>query len=249
MAEDARQTIYQLFNSSVSDSNLVFEFNLFDRSVSRKLWSTEYYRDKLMNLDIYDESWVQPNAADTQFSTSPASQGPLLDIEGYCRKLNLLLDGFFMNSMSVLDTLAHQISTIYVFRQRPVDLYIISIKGLLLSDHPNSKVGRLLDRQLAQRWFIEFRPFRHCTTHESIIRHDDLKITYDPVSFRLRVSKIKLPDDPQVRPLTYRRNREATWYCTTIFNHIQWLVIKAYENILSDIHKAKDVLPIPIPIS
>lgn len=69
---------------------------------------------------------------------------------------------------------------------------------------------------------ITLQPFRHCTTHESLIHHDDVEFSFDNVTFRYELAKkIKLSDDPQVRPFTYRRNREASKYCqqVTITGH------------------------------
>lgn len=246
MPEAAQQRIRKLFNSDVRDAHLVSEFNLFDRSVTQKLWSTEFYSDQLNNLDIH-RFLVLPPMGDTQSAGSTTAQAPLLDIEGYCRYLNLLLDGFFMNSMSAVDTLAHQISTVYYFPQIPRDIYIVSIKNMLVRSHSNSKLGRLLDGQLGQRWFREFEPFRHCTTHESLIRYDDIKFSFEQVTNRLRVSKIKLPDDPRVRPFTYNRNREATAYCQSILRKIQSLTTKVYESIQADIRTSNYTLPIPTP--
>lgn len=245
MDEVAQQTIRELFDSQVTDTRLVSEFRLFDRSVSQKLWSTEYYYSELLRLDIH-RFWVIPPTSDTQSTSgSITGQGPLLDIEGYCRHLNLLLDGFFMNSMSTLDTLAHHIATLYYFQRRPKHIYIVSIKNMLVRFHPNSRAGRFLDKQLSQHWFGTFEPFRHCTTHESLIRYDDITITFTQETNRVKISKIKLPDDPQLRPFTYYLNREAIPYCRSILRKIQWLVAKVYQNVLLDIRRNNNTLPMP----
>lgn len=244
MSEASRQTIRQLFNSSVSDQNLVYEFNLFDRSVTQKLWSTEYYCSQLTSLDI-NSYWRQPSASETQFAGSITTQAPTIDIDGYCLDLNRLLDGFFMNSMSVLDTLAHQLSTLYDFQHKPPDIYIVTIKDMLLANHPNSEVGTLLDNRLGQDWFSEFRPFRHCTTHESLIV-SEITTSYDQINSRYRSSEIKLPDDPQVRPFTDSRNREALSYCQSVLGNIQSLVGEVYDKLVLDIYRANNVLPIPM---
>ena len=46
----AQQKVHDLFNSKVSDPKLVYEFNLFDKSVTQKLWSARYYYEKMSNL-------------------------------------------------------------------------------------------------------------------------------------------------------------------------------------------------------
>ncbi len=246
MRELARQTIRDLFNSSANDPRLAFEFYLYDRSVTQKLWSTEYYLNELVSLDI-NNFLVWPSEDDTQSAGSITSEGPPVHIERYCRDINRLLDGFFMNSMSVLDTLAHQISTLYSFQQMPQHIYIGLIKDILLEFDPHSEAGRLLDNQLGGDWFAEFIPYRHCTTHESLITYSDISVSYDQIAYRHRASPIILPDDPQVKPFTYTRNREALSYCQSVLSNIQSLVGEVYEKILLDINRANNVLPIPMP--
>lgn len=246
MRTQAQETVSSLFNSNISNKDLVFEFNLFHRSVEQKLWSTEYYCEQLVSQNLY-QFLLLPSESDIQSPVPITVQDPLLDVvESYCRHLNLLLDGFFMNSVSVLDTLAHEISTLYCLPQKPNKIYIVGIKNMLADSHPNSRVRALLDNQLSQPWFTEFEPFRHCTTHESLIRYDDIKFSYDDVTGRYRLLRgIKLPDNPQVRPFTYNRNRLASKYCESTFRKIQWLVAKVYESVLRDIRRNGNVLPIP----
>jgi len=241
-AQQTIRTVHELFNSSVSDAHLVFEFNLFHSSVTQKLWSVEYYCNELINLDVH--KFLLDTVSITESGGSTTIQRPLFDPEGYCRHLNLWLDGFLMNSMSALDTLAHEISTLYSSPQRLGDIYIVGIKNMLLRFHPNSRLGKFLDIRLGQPWFDELQGFRHCTTHESLIRYDDIKFSFDPVTYGLRVSKIKLPDNAKVRPFTYHKKREVTSRCQFIRRKIQSLVFKAYESILMDIHINNNILPI-----
>jgi hypothetical protein len=246
-----KQEIHNLFNAKVADTNLRYEFNLFDQSVDQKLWSTKYYFDLLKQLDI-NTYRIQPSASTTQSTieaiTSPASP---LDIEIYCKDLNRILDGFFMNSMSVLDTLAHQIWILYCFaqkedRKRAPDVYISTInKDMLDESHSNSDVKALLDRRLRQDWFTEFAPFRHCTTHESFVL-PEINPRYDSVNQKWLHPEIPLPDNPQVRPYKYDKHREANSFCKLIFDEIHALVNEIYEAILRDIRKTNNsVLPIP----
>ena len=69
-------------------------------------------------------------------------------------------------------------------------------------------------------------------------------MSFDPVALRVRVFKIKLPDNPQVTTFTYSKKREAAKYCKSTLTKIQWLVNKVYECIEADIRKANNVLPI-----
>lgn len=250
MPETAQQQIRELFNSTVSDKRLVYDFNLFDSSVAQKLWSADYYYKQLASLNIYDFQVFLPESA-TQSIGSETIQTLLLDMPGYCRHLNRLLDGFFMNYMSTLDTLAHEIFLLYdpkiaPPKKPPPKIYVTTARNMLVYSHPSSKAGKLLDAQLGQVWFQGSEPFRHCTTHESLIRYDDIKISFDYVTSRYELTeKIKLPDNPQVRPFTYHRNREVSKYCEYVFNRLQLLVTQVYRAILFDIRANGNILPIP----
>lgn len=104
------------------------------------------------------------------------------------------------------------------------------------------------DRSRPIPWLSEFEPFRHCTTHESLIRHDDIVYRFDPVTRRYKLSRrIKLPDNPQVRPFTYNRNRLINEYVASTFKRINRLVSEIYRNALRDIRAGGNVLPVPAP--
>jgi len=247
MRETDQQKIRELFASTVSDSRLVYEFELFDSSVNQKLWSTDYHCKQLFNLDI-KQFQVWPSASDTQSYGSTIIQTPTLDISNYCSHLNLFLDGFFMNAMSTLDTLAHEIFILYESQPVPARIYIGTAREMLHNVHPNSIVAALLDDQLSRPWFTEFEPFRHCTTHESLIRHSDIVYRFDSVARHYKLfRKIKLPDNPQIRPFTYNRNRVANEYCQSLFRKIQWLVTNVYRRVLRDVRTNGNILPIPMP--
>jgi hypothetical protein len=268
MLEDAQRQLRDLFNSIVSDEKTRSEFNLFDTSVSQKLWSTKYYCDELLRLKIYipgpppSSSYtettitttpetppiyyvIKPFESYTYSTESPASKVLPEDILDYYRHLNRLLDGFFMNSMSVLDTLAHQIPTLYTLDKVWPKIYIHFVDEMLIFYHKNSEARKVVNRGLGEDWFKEFSPFRHCTTHESLILRDDIHIIKDPLTGHIQVSKIALPDNPQVRPFTRDSKKVATLYCQNTLAKIQSLVNKIYDSILVDIQRAKDRLPIP----
>lgn len=247
MQETAQQKIRGLFHSVVGNSRIIYDFDLYDSSVNQKLWSTEYYCNQLLSLNI-TLFQVWPSASDTQSYGSTMIQIPMLDISNYCSHLNLYLDGFFMNAMSTLDTLAHELFVIYESQRVPRSIYISSAKDMLLNVHPNSAAGAYLDEQLGKPWFTEFEPFRHCTTHESLIRHNDIVYRFDHVGGDYKLSrKIKLPDNPQVKPFTYNRNRVASEYCRSIFRKIHSLVTNVYKGALGDIRTNGNILPIPAP--
>jgi hypothetical protein len=228
----AKQAIQELFNTSVSNNGLVYKFNLYDASVTQKLWSTNYYLQGLRSLDV------------NQYLTYPTTTIEKTSTGGVFA--SNLLDGFFMNSMSALDTLGHQIYTLYRCKSNPPkEIYIHTAMKMLVREHTNCKLGHFLSSQLGSRWFLEFKPFRHCTTHESLI-NADAGTHYDQItkSYQL-LKKIKLPDDPRAIPFKYHRNRKAIEYCDGLFSKIQSLVEKAYDNILADIRSNSNTIPVP----
>jgi hypothetical protein len=253
---EAQQKLRDLFNSIVSDEKTRSEFNLFDTSVSQKLWSTRYYFDELkdLNTEKYPKNYlVLPHQDDTQSTNDPTTNQPsLMDMPSYCLDLSRILDGFFMNSMSVLDTLAHLISTVYYFppeefKYKNEDrIYILGIKKALPKYHPNSEIEVLLDKRLKQDWFTEFAPFRHCTTHESLIPYD-VNLGYDFINKRWHPPEIRLADNPQIRPPQQPRNREAISFCQTIFDNIESLLNEVYEAIRLDIQNNNNNLIIGKP--
>ncbi|HUV52681.1 MAG TPA: hypothetical protein VMW64_06365 [Dehalococcoidia bacterium] len=274
MLEEAQRELSNLVNAILSDDRIRSEFNLFDASVSQKLWSTKYYCNELLRLEVHSPS-VSPSLSYTESITATTLVTPLIDyvikpfenytystesptskalpedILDYYRHLNRLLDGFFMNAMSALDTIAHQISTLYVLEKiyEDKDIYIGLVAEMLRTYHDNSKVRKVVrevvDRDLREGWFKEFSPFRHCTTHESLILLDDIHIIPDPLTRNIQVSEIILPDNPKVRPFTQHNKKEATSYCQSTLNNIQSLVSEIYKSILLDIHIAEYRLPIP----
>jgi len=245
MQETAQQKIRKLFHSNSGNRPLFYDFDLYDISVSQKLWSTDYYCRQLLSISV-NQFHVLPSPSETQSSGSAILQTPMLDISSYCRYLNLHLDGFFMNSMSALDTLAHELFILYQCHQIPRNIYIGRAKDMLLNEHPYSAVGALLNVQLSKPWFTEFEPFRHCTTHESLIRYSDIIYRFDHVTGQYKLSrKIKLPDNPQVKPFTYNKNRVASKYCQSIFNKISWLINNVHGCTLRDIRARGNIVPIP----
>lgn len=236
-----QQQIKELFNRTVTDSSLVYDFNLFDASVTQKLWSTDYYLRALLYLDISELV-----ASSTAYAGSGITTGTSNILDSFCREINRLIDGFFMNAMSTLDTLGHQIYILYASQSTPPKIYLKTAKGMLVRKHQTSILGQFLSTQLVMRWFSDFEPFRNCTTHESLIRFDDIQISYDYVNSRYKLSKkIRLPDNPQIRPYTYQKNRVVNNFCKSTFGNIDRLVKKSYECIRRDIRQSGNTIPIP----
>ena len=247
MLEESQQNVRDIFNSIVSNPNLAYEFRLLDKSVTQKLWAIRYYCEEFSNLDIC-RTWEQSSTTNTQITSSYSVTTPsrVINFELYYSRAHILLDGFLVNSNSVLDTLAHEILLFYEFSQKPSKLYIKTIKDNLVKFHPNSKLGTLLNKRLSQPWFKQFQLYRNCTTHVSLIGLNGVKVKYDPITGQLMSSKIRLPDDPYGRPFTYRKNREATRYCKSVLRNIQSLVTASYNNISADIRGADKKIPIPL---
>ena len=246
MAATAKETISQLFNSRVTNAQLVGDFNLCHSSVTQKLWSVDYYNRQISSLDINNfRIFADSNATLTAGITQVLR--PMDPVMEYLRHLNLFIDGFFMNSMSVLDTLAHELSILYSSPKAKSDIYINTAYVMISTSHSASETKKVLDSQfMSGGWFTEFERYRHCTTHESLILYEDVQFSVDPLNFTYHLNQpVKLPDNPQVRPLTYNLNRNVVDYCLSTFQTIDSLISSIYNSVLSDIHAKGDILPIP----
>jgi len=159
---------------------------------------------------------------------------PYINKEGFGLYANLIPDGFLMNAMAALDTLAHEIKVLYTFQSVPRSVYIHTIKQRLEEQHPYCNLTKYLSDELAKPWFDPFATYRNCTTHESLVgsnvRYDETLITGD-----LQQAFITLPDDPRNRPFTYSRNRELKSYCVKIRRSVTDLVRHSYYCIIQDI--------------
>lgn len=239
-----QQVIRSLFNGAVPASLLLGEFNLYNSSVEQKLWSAEYYCKSLNSLDIND--YLRPqNTSVTQSYGNTYSAYALLDTVWLCKDLNRLIDGFFMNIMSALDTLAHEIFVIYEFSRHPDKIYISTAKTELQSAHPHSSISGIIDSLLRTTWYLEYKPYRTCTTHESLIRYDNISFKFDPINNQFILSNpITLPDDPKVRPYTYAMNRFVGPYCTSVLTNTQYMVSAIYGSILLDMNHVSNQIPI-----
>lgn len=214
------------------------EFQHFHLSVKQKLWSVDYFQDRIDELKpevLYQQQGTRGNVL---------MLGQYPDKEGFGLYANLILDGFLMNAMATLDTLAHEIKILYTFHPVPRKAYIHTIKQKLQSQHQYKALTKYLSGELAKPWFNLLATYRHCTTHESLvgsnIRSDEALITGD-----IQQAIITLPDDPRNRPLTYRRNRELKSYCVKTRKSVTDLVRHSYYYIVQDIRAAHNTLPIP----
>jgi len=243
----SEQEVSERFNRLNSgNTSMLFEFNLFHYSVLQKLWSAQYYLKQLEQLDINKFLVVR---IENQTSTSNAQvipYAPLLDIDSYCRYLNLVLDGFFVNCMSTLDTIAHEIFFLYSSISLPSNIYIKTAKDQLNGRYTSAKLAIWLNNELNQSWYSIFQSYRHCTTHESLINYEDINVRYIQIESRYQLARrIRLPDNPKIRPYTYQQNRYAIQYCNNLFKKIEGFVSNVYKRVIADSRLNGKILPIP----
>lgn len=233
-----QQRLQSIIQGHALSQPLLEEFQHFHLSVEQKLWSVDYFHDRIAEL----KPEVAYGQQRTRGSTLVLDQHT--DKEGFGLYANLILDGFLMNAMAALDTLAHEIKVLYAFHPVPRNVYIHTIKGNLVREHPSSALTRYLSSELAKPWFGPFATYRHCTTHESLVGSN---VHYDEtlITGELRQAFITLPDDPRNRPFTFRRNRELKSYCVKIRRTVTDLVRHSYYCIIQDIKVAHNILPIP----
>lgn len=215
------------------------EFQHFNLSVKQKLWSVDYFYEQINEL----KPEVLFQLQRTRESTV-VLQKPYIDKEGFGLYANLILDGFLMNAMAVLDTLAHEIKVLYTFQPPLQDVYIKAIKKKLKRQHPYCNLTKYLSDESVKPWFDSFTEYRHCTTHESLVGSN---VNYDEalITGEVRQASITLPDNPHNRPFTYVHRRELKSYCIKIRRNVNDLVRHSYYCIIQDIRVAQNILPIP----
>jgi len=234
-----QQKLQSTVETHAPSQSFLEEFQHFHLSVKQKLWSVDYFYNQIVEL----KPEVLYQQQETRGSTL-VLKDPYINKEGFGLYANAILDGFLMNAMAVLDTLAHEIKILYTFQHVPQKVYIHTIKGKLAREYPSCTLTGYLSSELAKPWFDLFATYRHCTTHESLVgsnvRYDETLITGE-----LQQAFITLPDDPGDRPFTYRRNRELKSYCIKIRGRVTELVRHSYYLIIQDIKVAHNILPIP----
>jgi hypothetical protein len=232
-----QERLQSVIQTHATSQLFVEEFQHFHLSVKQKLWSADYFQDRIDELEpevLYRQKGTENILIPDQY------QGR----ERFGLYANLILDGFLMNSMAALDTLAHEIKILYAFLRIPRKVYIHIIEQKLRSDHPHKRLTTYLSGELAKTWYNTLSEYRHCTTHESLVgsnvRSDETLITGD-----IQQAMILLPDDPRNRPFTYTRNRELKSYCAKARKNVANLVRHSYYCIVQDIRAAHNTLPIP----
>jgi len=231
-----QQRLQSIVQAHAPSQPFLEEFQHFHLSVRQKLWSVDNFHRQIHELkpEVLYEQRTQGNILVLDQST---------DIEGFGFYANLLLDGFLMNTMSALDILAHEIKVLYRFNRVPNRIYIHTIKGCLVREHPLCALTKHLSTELAKPWFDTFSKYRHCTTHESLVganvRFEASLITGD-----LQDAYVPLPDDPRRKPFTYRKERELKSYCDRVRKHVLTLVRHSYYCVIQDIQSASSALPI-----
>lgn len=120
-----QERLHSIVQTQSPNRPLFEEFQHFHLSVKQKLWSIEYFRAQIEELRpevVYKQHRTQTRELVVGYHT---------DREGFGLYANLVLDGFLMNAMAALDTLAHEIKVLYTFHPAPRNIYIHTIKEKL----------------------------------------------------------------------------------------------------------------------
>ncbi len=237
MATNQRR-LQSIVQTIVPSQSFREEFQHFHLSVEQKLWSVDYFQERIDELE--PEVFYKPKGSQENMLMVDQYQ----DKERFGFYANLSLDGFLMNTMAALDTLAHEISILYTFPALPPKIYIHTIKQKLTRHHPSKSLTTYLSRELARPWFHTLSEYRHCTTHESLVG-SNVRADAALITGHIQQAIIMLPDDPRNRPFTYRRNRELKSYCAKARRSAIDLVRHSYYCIMQDIRVAQNILPIP----
>jgi hypothetical protein len=242
MDASTQDRLRNLVETHTKDERLLGEFMHFHFSVSQKLYSLEYFAAEVAGLQPIDtwERLVHDDGQSVKLST---------DMMTYGLKANMYLDCLLINAMASLDTLAHEINILYglwdlgLASSRRQDIYIGGVKEELTRSRSGKKLTIYFTDVLQKPWYEVFKGYRHCTTHESLVAPDvEFKATW--YTGQLKQLRMKLPDDPKVRPFAYTQDRELKSYCDETVKVIKELVSQAYSLMADDIEGSGNSLPI-----
>ena len=215
-----------------------WDFNIFHFSVQQKLWEASFYVEQIENFNA--ESFAYSQTAGLTTGTATIIYG--LDKDAISRYCNLFIDGYFMSVMSIFDSLAHEVNSLFkIIPSKPdTRIYISTIIKELKKAIPNSEFYKYTSKVTKKRWWKTLENFRNAITHEVIIAKE-IETSYDATVGKETLKKIPLPDNPKRRPFTYKRNYELKNFIENFHKNVPLTLEQCYKNLLKDVEKSKKI--------
>lgn len=224
------------------------DFDIFHFSVQQKLWQSNHYFEKLM--EIYDsrrfkEEFVS-DVMDTfsdDFSGSSSTKSEV-DKDKLVKHCNLYIDGYFSSVSSIIDSLLHEINVVFKLVGPEKHIYRCTMLDKFQKLYPNSEFYRFLSKREPKRWWQTLVSFRNTLTHESVIA-TNIDTSTDVLIGTEKLQRIPLPDDPKKRPFTYHKERELKDFIEKFNEKVLPVLEKCYKKITRDLEKSGK-LPIKV---
>ncbi len=232
---------YNRNKKSIIKSN----FDIFHFSVQQKLWESKHYRNGIANFYENDFAYYDNQGETIQTATISAGLNlNKLEITRYC---NLYIDGYFMSAMSIFDSLAHEVNTLFKFLSSDPNtkIYFYTIINEFKQKMPNSEFYKYTSEILAKkRWWKTLGKFRNAITHEAIIAKE-IETSFDATVGKETLKKIPLPDNPKIKPFKYEKGYELQSFIENLHNNIPSTIESCYKKLIKDLENSKK-LPIQV---
>jgi len=218
------------------------DFDIFHCSVQQKLWEANFYSDQIKNFNA--ESFTYSQTTDLTTGTATIIYG--LDKDAISKYCNLFLDGYFTSVMSIFDSLAHEVNSLFRILPSNHDtkIYISTIIKKLKEKMPNSEFYKYISKIIKKRWWRILENFRNAITHEVIIAKE-IEISYDATLGKEVLKKIPLPDNPKRRSFTYKKEYELKSFIETFHKDVWPILEHCYKRLIKDLEKSNK-LPIKL---
>jgi len=238
-ASDAFKEKVEEYYSRKSRSIRKKHFDIFHFSVKQKLWQSNYYFDKLVDIydrnkfetDFVERTNIPDDLGEVTQSSTVKSEVNKDKLAKYC---NLYLDGYFSSVSSIFDTLLHEANVVFKLVDTERDIYFQTIIDELREVCPGSELYRFLAERKPKRWWKTLGAFRNSLTHESIIA-TSIVTTTNVEAGTEKLEKIPLPDDPKARPFTYRKERELKHFVENFNKNVLPVLERWYRKMNRDL--------------
>ena len=233
MLSEGQKKIQNLIETKLS-GNDKDEALLFHVSVERKLASVEIWFENVESM--LPDFVVQPGtlSGDTGVEAQNLTDD---DVHSYLTRMSAYIDAFFMSGKSTLDTLAHEIRSLYDLGGHTGDLYFEAALDLIGAHHSNCSLNSYLTSLNIRscQWYMDLSSYRRACAHESIIQiQPSVEVNY--LTGESKEVLLKLPTDPAQRPLAYdRKNFVSTG--REIRDNLRKLITESYDKVLDDIKR------------
>lgn len=244
LSEKFKEKIENYYNMN-KQSIIKSDFDIFHFSVQQKLWESKYYSDRISNF--YENDFAYYDNQGETIQTATISTGLNLNKLEIIRYCNLYIGGYFMSVMSIFDSLAHEVNTLFKFlnSKTQTKIYLYTIVNEFKKKMPNSEFYKFTSEILSNNgWWKILGKFRNAITHEGIMAKD-IDISFDATVGKEILKKIHLPDNPQKRPFTYKKDYEIQSFIENLHENIPSTIESCYKKLIKDLENSKK-LPIQV---